>query len=296
MRDRIRRTESLTLPVLLAWLIVGPSADARAEDRGPAIQPDRVIHLFDGKDLDAFYTWLRDTKHEDPDGVFSVRDGMVHIRGDGYGGLITKRNYRDYHLVAEFKWCPRTFEPRKERARDSGILLHCQGPDGNASGGVWLASIECQIIEGGVGDFIFIGGSDDDGEPISVGATCHVRKDRDGEFVWSADGEPVRRNGGRVNWYGRDPDWQDVLGFRGPEDVDSPPGDWTRIDCVCQGDRIRIWVNGVLVNEAFDATPSEGRILIQSEGAELFFRRIDLYPVMQEHVPAEMFYRPRRKR
>lgn len=34
-----------------------------------------------------------------------------------------------------------------------------------------------------------------------------------------------------------------------------------------------------VVREAFDVTPSEGRICIQTEGAELFARRFALYPI-----------------
>ena len=36
------------------------------------------------------------------------------------------------------------------------------------------------------------------------------------------------------------------------------------------------FVNGKLVNEGTGAKPSRGRILFQSEGAECFFRNIEL--------------------
>jgi len=42
----------------------------------------------------------QDTKREDPRKVFTVSDGMIHISGDGYGGLVTNKRYRDYHLCA----------------------------------------------------------------------------------------------------------------------------------------------------------------------------------------------------
>ncbi len=271
---------------LLAPHILAPSTARAAETdtesaAAAAIRPTEVIRLFNGRNLDGFYTWLRDTKHEDPRHVFQVENGVIHISGNGYGGLITQRAYRDYHLVAEFKWGDKTWEPRKDRARDSGILLHCVGPDGNAPGGTWMASIECQIIEGGVGDFIVVGGNDADGKPIPVSLTCHVSRDRDGEWVWNPKGERKTFTGGRINWYGRDPDWKDVLGFRGPQDVDSPHGQWTRLDVTCDGGHIRIQVNGVLVNEGFDATPRAGKLLFQTEGAEIFFRRIELHPLAQ---------------
>ena len=44
-------------------------------------------------------------------------------------------------------------------------------------------------------------------------------------------------------------------------------------------------LNGTLVNEAFDSTPTAGRLQLQSEMAEIFFRRWELYPVGQGPKP-----------
>jgi len=38
-------------------------------------------------------------------------------------------------------------------------------------------------------------------------------------------------------------------------------------------------VNGRLVNEGFEGSVTEGKLLLQSEGAEVFFRRVDLLPL-----------------
>src|SRR5262245_46271261 len=109
---------------ILCGLVCAVSAfgDEAAPD---AISPEGdVIRLFDGKSLDGFYTFLRDTKYDDPRQVFRVTDGMLHITGDGLGCLTTKSAYRDYHLVLEFKWGPRTWGDRKTRTKDSGLLIH----------------------------------------------------------------------------------------------------------------------------------------------------------------------------
>ena len=52
-----------------------------------------------------------------------------------------------------------------------------------------------------------------------------------------------------------------------------------RYEIICDGDRITNRVNGVLVNKGLGAKPSAGKILIQSEGAELFVRRWELWPL-----------------
>lgn len=270
---------SLVHVLLFAALIASTGTDpARAGEPTPITPKDGVIRLFNGRDLDGFYTWLQDTKYEDPRKVFTVHDGLLHISGDGFGAVTTKSTYKDYHLVIEFRWGERTWGDRKEKARDSGVLIHGTGADGCYRGN-WMNSIEAQIIEGGVGDILAVRGVDAAGEPMPISVSAETTKDRDGETVWKAGGEKKTIQRGRINWYGRDPDWADKLGFRGRDDVESPFGRWTRMDVVCDGDRVTILVNGIKVNEAFDLVPSAGKILVQTEQAEIFVRRLELWPL-----------------
>ena len=82
-----------------------------------------------------------------------------------------------------------------------------------------------------------------------------------------------------MNWLGKDRDWRDSLDFRGKRDIETKTGEWTRVDCIARGNRITVKVNDVLVNEAFDVFPSAGHILLQCEGSEIFFRKIELQPL-----------------
>lgn len=254
-----------------------------------AITPTEPVILFDSEntDLSHLYSWLRDFHYEDPDHVFTVVDQIdgapaIRVSGQHWGGLITKENYKNYHLIVEFRWGDVTWEPRKDRTRDNGILLHCQGRDGNAQedfNSPWMRSVEFQIIEGGTGDIILVRGFNEDGERIAPKATATVSQDRDGEWMWDPDGEPRDFEGGRINWWGRDPGWEDVLGFRGEHDVEKPVGQWNRLDAFVKDDTVTYLVNGVVVNKAYNITPNEGKLLFQSEGAETFFRRIELRPL-----------------
>src|SRR3954468_19677382 len=94
----------------------------------PRVRSGEPILRFNGKDLSGFYTHTRGHGYEDPKKVFTVHDGMLHISGEEYGGVVTGGNFRDYHLISEWKWGEKTWPPRKDKARDSGILLHCVGP------------------------------------------------------------------------------------------------------------------------------------------------------------------------
>ena len=269
--------------LLLLYLAASPTGAAAQT----AVRPDRAIQLFDGRSLDAFYTWLVDSHRDDPLRVFTVVDQVdgapaIRVSGERWGGLVTRETYRDYHLIVEFRWGLATWAKRRNAARDSGVLIHGQGEDGNTGkdfNGAWMRSVEAQIIEGGVGDIILVAGYEKDGTRLTPHLAAKAGRDRDGESVFDPRAEPSEFDRGRLNWYGRDVDWQDRLGFRGRDDVESPYGGWTRLEVIADGDRVTNIVNGKVVNEGFRSSLTEGRILIQSEGAEIYFRRIDLQPL-----------------
>ena len=54
-----------------------------------------------------------------------------------------------------------------------------------------------------------------------------------------------------------------------------PVGEWNEMEFLCEGGSIKVWLNGVLINEAVcDAT--DGYIALQSEGGPMDFRNITL--------------------
>ncbi|MDP1590433.1 MAG: DUF1080 domain-containing protein, partial [Prosthecobacter sp.] len=217
--------------------------------------------------------------HDDPKDIWTfAKDGTFNISGRGYGYVATKENYRDYHLVIEFKWGTKTWGKREKAAKDNGILLHAYGPHG-AYGDTWMASIEAQIIEGGVGDILVLSPKLADGTELTTSLSAEFALDRDKEKIWKK-GEPRQTvTKGRINWRGRDEDWADKVGFRGKNDVESPSGEWNRLEVIAKGDTLQYFVNGALINEAFDCKPAEGKILLQTEGAEMIVRRYELYPL-----------------
>jgi hypothetical protein len=272
----IRRLVSF-VPLTLTIAMAAGTAQA-----DPVTKP---IKLFNGENLDNFYTYLGSPgkgekpygKNHDPEKVFTVENKMIRISGKVFGGLVTEKEYENYHLIVEFKWGEKTWPPREKAARDSGILLHCVGDDG-AAGGVWMESIECQMIEGGTGDFILVGGKKT--PSLKVAAEHRPTGPENKKHPYYKPGAPVTQfTGGRVNWLHRDPQWKDVLGFRGDKDVEKKIGEWNKLECICYRDSITIKLNGVTVNEGTNASHTKGKILFQSEGAEVFFRRIDLLPV-----------------
>ncbi|MEA5063774.1 MAG: DUF1080 domain-containing protein [Petrimonas sp.] len=232
----------------------------------------KYIQLFNGENLDGWYTFLKGKgKNSDPDKVFTVKNGNIVISGEEFGCITTDEEFENYKLTVEFKWGERTFTPRADRARDSGILLHSVGEDG-ASGGTWMHSIESQIIEGGTGDIIIVGDGTD-----NFSATTNVKPGvLEGAYFYDPEGEVKTFVRGRIDWHSRDPQWEDKKGFRGADDVEKPLGQWNRIECYATGSNLLIYLNGKLVNRIYNVKPQKGKIQIQSEGAEIFIRKVDL--------------------
>lgn len=199
--------------------------------------PEGTVRLFNGKDLSGWYTFLRykdaTDPRTDPNGVFKVQDGQIHVSGEFFGCLTTNEEYENYRLKLDFKWGTKKWPPREKVVRDSGILMHVVGPDK-----VWPKSIECQIQEHDTGDFYMVGGT----TIVADGVTEKSYKKKSKE-------------------------------------TENPTGEWNTVEVICDGDTITHIVNGVVVNKGTNASVSKGKIVLQSEGAEIFFRNVELTPI-----------------
>ena len=220
----------------------------------PAHGPSVV--LFDGRDLSHFDTFIRGRGlNTDPERVFQVEDRVIHVSGHEMGYIITKQPFHRFYLRAEFKWGEATFGERAGQARDSGILYNIQGEDK-----VWPRSIEFQIKEGETGDLWMT----------------------DGAAVTGADGKRVTGPPGsamNIGHIGKGPE-KNVPGFRNSSgELEKPRGEWNTLEVVVEDKVIRQYVNGILAIVGTDPFPTEGKILFQSEGAEVFFRDIQLFPL-----------------
>jgi hypothetical protein len=187
---------------------------AQARAQGPAgkqpIAPrDKAIELFNGKDFAGLYTFLKGRGvRRQPDDVFRVQDGMIHISGEGAGYVATQSQYRDYHLSVQYKWGKR--DDGSGYVRNAGVLVHATGPDGSA-GGTWMATLEVQLAQGCEGDLIVIRGKDAKGKVIPVDISSEVRIAEDGKTRWQADGKKVRYSGKQFWWSRHEPFFKEKL-------------------------------------------------------------------------------------
>ncbi len=274
-----------TLPKLFlaASLSALLSSTGLAQD---AITPTETVDLLADPTLADFTTHISEKRSitTKPEEVWSITDdGRLHVSGKAWGYLRTNKKYRDYHLVLDYMWGEHTYGTRENRARDCGLLIHSYGKDGSV-GDVFMNSIEAQLIEGGSGDILTLSYPEEGKELGITKLTCEISLDKDGETVWTPGGEkrvfpePGIRNQ-RINWQHRDPDWVDVKGFRGKDEIENPVGEWNRMEVICRGEKLTILINGEKVNEGTGAFPNEGYIGLQSEAAECWIRRYEVWPL-----------------
>jgi len=237
-----------------AW---GAAQGARGIPAHGAMTP-----LFNGKDLSGFDILLKSSGlNHDTEHVFTVEKGVIHVSGDDFGGIATQKEYANYYLRAEFKWGEKTYQDRVGKARDCGILYNITGPM-RVGSDVWPRSFEFQIVEGGTGDIWLV-----------KGASLKVK----GQAISSAD-EPGHEYVKSAR-FGEGP-WQNVTGYRDPAgEVEKPHGQWNLLELVVDGDHVRYFVNGKLVNEATELNATKGKILFQTEGAETYYRHLEIAPL-----------------
>jgi hypothetical protein len=281
----LRRDFLASLGIAIAGASVLPAAAAaalRTQSPGAGGVP-----LFNGKDLSGLYTYSNSHgRNNDPEHVFSVHDGMLHLTGEVTSAIMTEQEYANYRLVVEYKWGTKTWPPREAGAMDCGLLLHC-GTEDAVAVGTWPQCIQCQIYQGSVGDLVLLPGKD------MLSAT--IEGETRGGAFHHMPGAPaqVREAGGKKLFdstahFGKDPEWKNVKGFFNKTGAERPHGEWNTVEVVADADTLTYIVNGRTVNKATNLRVTKageqlgltsGRIGIQCEGSEIFFRRLELLPL-----------------
>ena len=196
--------------------------------------------LFNGKNLNGWYMDVPELeKGSSLRKPFIVREGMLVSLGTPLGHLITEKEFENYRLEVEYRF---PGEPG-----NCGVLVHASSH--RFLYDMFPKSIEVQMMHENAGDFWVIG------EDIQVP-------------------DMEARRGPRENWGVTEGKGRRILNLT--DGSEKPLGEWNHMLIECQGDEVKVWVNGDLVNHGFGATATKGKIAIQAEGAEVEFRKLEL--------------------
>ncbi|MDR6967754.1 hypothetical protein J2X31_001766 [Flavobacterium arsenatis] len=203
--------------------------------------------------------------------VFSMieenKEPVLRVSGEIYGCVFTKQEYENYHLKLQVKWGEKKWMPRTDKLRDTGILYHSVGECGIDYWRAWMLSQELQIMEGHIGDYWNIANSAIDVRAFIPEGIMNPVANENQPFLPIAAGTGI-----------------DGFCLRS-ENHESKAGEWTTVELICFGDKSLHIVNGkvvmVLQNSRYiengTSHPlSKGKIQLQSEGAEAFFKHVKI--------------------
>lgn len=199
---------------------------------------------------------------------------ILKVSGEILGGLITKEEYGNYHLKTQFKWGAKKWEPRLDRKMDSGILYHSQGEHGTFWN-AWMHSLEFQVQEGDCGDFYTLGEVYGD-----IPSERIAQENGKKQFVYNPKGilHSFKRKKYAASYVKRSKSYE------------KPNNEWNTFELICVGNTSLHVVNGHVVNVVKNArydvgrktkSISRGKIQIQSEAAEGYYKNIQIKPIVK---------------
>jgi len=209
--------------------------------------------------------------NKDEFGVFTMieEDGqpVLRISGEIYGCVATKSEFENYHLKLQVKWGDKKWHPRKQLLKDSGILYHSIGPHGAESWRSWMLSQEFQVMQGHMGDFWSQANSAIDIRAYLPEYIMNPVADKSQPFLALGRGEEIQGYCMRSANYER------------------PHGEWNELELICfenksihivNGEVVMILKNSRYVENGKKVPMNKGKIQLQSEAAEVFYKKIEL--------------------
>ena len=200
-------------------------------------------NLFDGKSLTGWHVDVP-AKDNDPNikDSFIVRDGMLVSLGTPAGHLITDSVYQNYRLEVVYRF--------SGKPGNCGVLVHASMP--RVLYGMFPKSLEVQMQHLDAGDFWCIE------EDITV---PDMESRRGPKENWGVNGNKARRIKNLT------------------DGTEKPLGQWNTMTIECYQNSVKVWLNGILVNEGTNCTTKKGQIALQAEGAEVEFKKIVIKPI-----------------
>lgn len=265
------------LALVTALALAGQAREpAAGAEQGPPRESGAWTPLFNGRDLDGWYTFLqKHGKDSDPDRVITIEGGAIHLykhAADGsrvvMGYIGTRKEYGDYHLRVQYRWGEKKFEPRYKMKRDAGLYYHILGPDA-----VWPRALQFQVEQTNVGDLIALHGFQ-----LESWIDPKTRNEPMSTFLAAGAGGVPRVLGGDQDGYQKH--------LAGEHEIEG----WNTAEVIARGDTTTHVLNGKVVNRgrnvrlvdpARGGTPrpiTRGRIALEIEAAEIYFRNVEIKP------------------
>ncbi len=201
-------------------------------------------------------------------GVFETQQDqkgnpVLHITGKCWASLATKKSYYDYHLRAQVKRGTKEWTSVRPTTFDSGIIYHSFGEKG-AFWNTFRDGLEYQISRGETGSF-------------------YLLLNTQSEFK-------VNDTKARYPSFFRRGSWASIVRgkafcVKSPSNIDDSAEEWNQVEIIAFEDQVIHLLNGKITNVGRNLQKksssgwiplTKGVIQIQSCGAELFYRQLQI--------------------
>ncbi len=238
---------------------------------------DGFVQLFNGKNFDGWYLKLRNGDADMAQKVYCIENGMVHVfrdlpdsfqlnsGSDTHGLFYTIKTYSKFIFKFEYKWGKKIYNNFNQFQYDAGMYYHVYDD------AIWPKGIEFQV------------------------RYDHTKNMNHTGDYWAS--------GTKFQWYSKD-GHSFMLPAKGGVAQPIKSGEhlaladtkynalndqWNQCEVIVMGNEYSIHkVNGKIVNMATNLSVSEGKIGLQSETAEIYYRNI-MIKEFKESVPMEKF-------
>lgn len=234
------------------------------------------VSLFNGKNLDGWYLKIRSGDEDLAKKVYAVDKGMIHVFKDfpkeyelntgknaTHGLFYTNKKYSKFIFKFEYKWGEGKANNFNMYQYDAGMYYHVTDDK------IWPKGIEYQV------------------------RYDHTKNQNHTGDFWAS----------QIQWYSKDgssfalpSEGGNKMPLKNGEHralkdtkYNGLNGKWNKCEVIVMGDKYAIHkLNGKIVNMATELPYSEGVIGLQSETAEIFYRKIRIKE-FDEIIPMETF-------
>jgi hypothetical protein len=199
-----------------------------------ANEKTNCIKLFNGKNLKGWHAFSSQKSKPDT-ALFHVEKGIIKAYGKYQGYIISEQSFKNKFIItAEFRWNTDSTALRINNKRNSGVMYNVPVENPDE---LWPKGIQFQIKDKATGDFILL-----------KEATIKVN----GQITEPGKSVTAKRI----------------------KDAEKPVGEWNKLEIVFDNGHCLQYLNGELVNEGFEASVTEGRVMLLFEGFPIDFKNV----------------------
>jgi len=266
----MKTTQKISTLLLLVLLVSACKINKNLENN------NGFTALFNGKNWDGWYKKIRTGDAALADKVYAIENGMIHVfkevpagseeengNNPTHGLFYTNKTYSKFIFKFEYKWGEKKANNFSKFQYDAGMYYHV------IDDAIWPKGLEYQVRYNSVTNKNHTGDI--------WGLPGYNWTAKDNQFAFEKDGGTPQEPRGMEHL------------AKPTQNYNALNGKWNQCEVIVMGDKYAIHkLNGDIVNVLTNLPVGEGKIGLQSETAEIYYRNIQIKE-FKEIIPIEQF-------